>query len=69
LEEGLGSIPPYVYKSVGDFGKSIEATVRDTLEQGLNGWQVTDCVVTMTHSGYSPPGNSARDFRYMDRWS
>ena len=23
-----------------------------TLQQGLHGWQVTDCVVTMTHSGY-----------------
>ena len=27
---------------------------RETLRQGLHGWQVTDCVVTMTHSGYWP---------------
>ena len=26
----------------------------ETLRQGLHGWQVTDCVVTMTHSGYWP---------------
>ena len=25
----------------------------ETLQQGLHGWQVTDCTVTMTHSGYS----------------
>ena len=29
-----------------------EETVPTTLRQGLLGWQVTDCVVTMTHSGY-----------------
>ena len=28
--------------------------MRDTLQQGLHGWEVPDCVVTMTHSGYWP---------------
>ncbi|WP_329372015.1 TetM/TetW/TetO/TetS family tetracycline resistance ribosomal protection protein [Streptomyces sp. NBC_00669] len=36
------------------FFAAVEETVRRTLEQGLYGWRVTDCVVTMTHSGYSP---------------
>ena len=36
------------------FFKAVEETVRRTLHQGLNGWQVIDCVVTMTHSGYAP---------------
>ncbi|MBT2232470.1 translation factor GTPase family protein [Nonomuraea sp. NEAU-A123] len=36
------------------FHKAVEDTVRETLNQGLHGWQVTDCTVTMTHSGYSP---------------
>jgi ribosomal protection tetracycline resistance protein len=36
------------------FFKAVEDTVRDTLGQGLHGWQVTDCTVTMTHCGYSP---------------
>jgi len=36
------------------FIKAIEDTVRATLAQGLSGWQVTDCVVTLTHSGYAP---------------
>jgi ribosomal protection tetracycline resistance protein len=43
----LGSMP-YA------FMKAVEDTVRETLSQGLHGWQVIDCVVTMTHSGYSP---------------
>jgi ribosomal protection tetracycline resistance protein len=36
------------------FFRAVEDTVRLTLEQGLYGWQVPDCAVTMTHSGYSP---------------
>ncbi|SEG89267.1 ribosomal protection tetracycline resistance protein [Actinacidiphila yanglinensis] len=36
------------------FFAAVEDTVRRTLEQGLHGWRVTDCAVTMTHSGYYP---------------
>lgn len=35
--------------------RAVEETVRDTLGQGLYGWPVTDCVVTLVHSGYVPP--------------
>jgi ribosomal protection tetracycline resistance protein len=34
------------------FFRAVEATVWETLQQGLYGWEVTDCLVTMTHSGY-----------------
>jgi ribosomal protection tetracycline resistance protein len=47
LEVELGAMPYAFFKAVED-------TVRETLDQGLNGWQVTDCTVTMTHSGYWP---------------
>ncbi len=47
LEIELGALPLA-------FLKAIEDTVRSTLRQGLHGWQVTDCVVTLTHSGYAP---------------
>src|SRR4029453_8535793 len=47
LEVELGSMPFAFFKAVED-------TVRDTLQQGLYGWQVTDCTVAMTHSGYWP---------------
>ena len=40
-------------------------TVQQTLRQGLYGWQVTDCLVTMTHSGYASPMSTARDFRVL----
>ncbi|MFB7334514.1 GTP-binding protein [Streptomyces adustus] len=47
LEVELGAMPYAFFKAVED-------TVRETLGQGLHGWQVTDCAVTMTHCGYSP---------------
>jgi ribosomal protection tetracycline resistance protein len=36
------------------FLRAVEDTAYLTLRQGLYGWQVTDCAVTMTHSGYCP---------------
>ena len=55
------------------FRKAIEETVRQTLREGLRGWPVTDCTVTVTHSGYTPPppsgwskwSTSAADFRSL----
>ncbi|MFH9011127.1 GTP-binding protein [Streptomyces sp. NPDC017943] len=47
LEVELGSMPYAFFKAVED-------TVRETLEQGLHGWRVPDCVVTLTHCGYWP---------------
>ncbi|MEV7992004.1 translation factor GTPase family protein [Streptomyces sp. NPDC086077] len=47
LEVELGSMPYAFFKAVED-------TVRETLDQGLHGWRIPDCTVTMTHSGYSP---------------
>ena len=41
------------------FHKAVEDTVHETLQQGLYGWQVIDCTVTMTHSGYWARQSSA----------
>jgi ribosomal protection tetracycline resistance protein len=46
LEVELGSMP-------FAFFRAVEETVKETLRQGLHGWEVTDCTVTMTHSGYA----------------
>jgi ribosomal protection tetracycline resistance protein len=45
LEAELGSMPLAFFRAVED-------TVRETLQQGIYGWEVTDCTVAMTHSGY-----------------
>ena len=47
LEVELGSMP-------FAFFKAVEETVAAALQQGIHGWQVTDCAVSMTHSGYWP---------------
>ncbi|KPH99806.1 small GTP-binding protein [Actinobacteria bacterium OK006] len=47
LEVELGAMPYAFFKAVED-------TVKETLAQGIHGWQVADCTVTMTHSGYWP---------------
>jgi len=36
------------------FFTAVEETVHEALQQGLHGWQVTDCTVTLTHTGYYP---------------
>jgi ribosomal protection tetracycline resistance protein len=68
----LGSMP-YA------FFVAVEETLRETLSQGIHGWEVTDCLVTMTHSGYWPRqshahqkfdksmSSTAGDFRNLTR--
>jgi ribosomal protection tetracycline resistance protein len=36
------------------FFNAVEETVHAALHQGLHGWEVADCTVTMTHTGYWP---------------
>jgi ribosomal protection tetracycline resistance protein len=43
----------------------MEAFVHEALAEGLHGWQVTDCMVTMTDCGYASPATSAADFRRL----
>ncbi|WP_272952569.1 elongation factor G [Kribbella amoyensis] len=70
LEVELGSMP-YA------FIRAVEETVRETLKQGLRGWEIPDCRVVMTHSGYSARqshahavfdksmSSTAGDFRFL----
>ncbi len=54
----LGSLPPAFYRA-------IEETIHETLKQGLLGWEVPDCAVTLTTTGYSSPLSTAADFRNL----
>jgi ribosomal protection tetracycline resistance protein len=47
--------PLYLYKTLASFAEHMDQYVRETLCEGLHGWQVTDCVVTMTSCAYSVP--------------
>ncbi|MEO5805430.1 translation factor GTPase family protein [Devosia sp.] len=58
LEVDLGQMPIAFYRGV-------EEAVRHTLQQGIFGWQVTDCQVAMTESKHTSPTSSAADFREL----
>ncbi len=58
-------VPLYIYKTVDTFVEHMGQYVRETLQQGLVGWQVADCTVTMIDSGYRAPGTTAADFRKL----
>jgi ribosomal protection tetracycline resistance protein len=68
------TIPLYIYKTAEAFRDSMEQYARHALREGLYGWQVTDCVVTMTRCTYSVPDgppsrrgplSTAADFRKL----
>ncbi|MCC7372193.1 MAG: TetM/TetW/TetO/TetS family tetracycline resistance ribosomal protection protein [Chloroflexi bacterium] len=65
LEAELGTIPIFVYKAVDEFRQAMAATIHTALQQGLYGWRVTDCTVTMTDAGYISPISTAADFRKL----
>lgn len=68
--------PIYIYKSGEHFIAAMNEYVQCTLREGLYGWGVTDCVVTMDQCGYyvgdgrgkptgSTPRTTAADFRKL----
>ncbi|HEX6444060.1 MAG TPA: translation factor GTPase family protein [Streptosporangiales bacterium] len=74
LGVGPRDIPLYVYKNAEAFADAMTQYVRQALTEGLYGWRVTDCVVTMVESGYpsadGPPStrgplSTAADFRKL----
>jgi ribosomal protection tetracycline resistance protein len=54
----LGALPLAFYRA-------IEETLHDTFKQGLHAWEVTDCVITLTHAGYNSVASTAADFRKL----
>ena len=68
------TVPLYLYKTVQSFTEHMADYVRRALRDGPSGWQVVDCVVTLTECGYSVPDgppsrrgslSTAADFRKL----
>jgi len=68
------TVPLYLYKTLEGFSERMDQYVRQTLREGVFGWQVTDCIVTMTECTYSVPDgppsrrgplSTAADFRKL----
>jgi ribosomal protection tetracycline resistance protein len=69
-------LPLYIYKTTGHFTDAMTRYVLRTLDERLYGWQVTDCLVTMTACNYyigdgptkrvlPTPRTTAADFRKL----
>jgi ribosomal protection tetracycline resistance protein len=58
-------VPLYIFRTVATFAAQMEASVREALAEGLSGWPVTDCRVTLTDCGYAAPLTTAADFRRL----
>ncbi|MQA84529.1 MAG: GTP-binding protein [Streptosporangiales bacterium] len=74
LRVDIRTAPIHIYKSVESFADMMGQYVRQTLQEGLFGWQVTDCIVSMIKCSYSswdgPPStrgplSTAADFRKL----
>ncbi len=65
LEADARSLPLYVFKTCEAFVAAMDQNVRAVLEQGLRGWRVTDCVVTMNACDYASPGTGSGDYRLL----
>ena len=74
LQVDARTVPLYLYKTLDRFSERMGQYVRQTLREGLFGWQVTDCIVTMTKCTYSVPDgppsrrgplSTAADFRKL----
>jgi ribosomal protection tetracycline resistance protein len=74
LGVGHDSVPLYIYRNMESFAAAMKQYVTETLRQGLYGWQVTDCTVSLVRSQYSiadgPPStrgplSSPQDFRKL----
>jgi ribosomal protection tetracycline resistance protein len=76
LDVNPRDLPLYIYGTAERFRDVMAAHVRRTLREGLLGWEVTDCVVTMTGCDYyvgdgtakptmPTPKTTAADFRKL----
>jgi ribosomal protection tetracycline resistance protein len=69
------TMPLHLYRNVDEFRASMARYVEHTLREGLYGWPVRDCVVTMTESDYRVadgqsfarrgPDSTTADFRKL----
>jgi ribosomal protection tetracycline resistance protein len=58
-------LPLYIYGSKESLTEQMHRYVGAALQEGLFGWQVIDCVVTMTDCGYLASSSTAADFRHL----
>jgi ribosomal protection tetracycline resistance protein len=58
-------LPMNVFHTVAQFTAQMARFVEEALEEGIHGWRVTDCVVTLVDCGYQRTGSTSGDFRKL----
>jgi ribosomal protection tetracycline resistance protein len=58
-------VPMYIFNNVPQFEAQMARMVADALEEGVHGWRVTDCLVTLFDSGYRRTGSTMGDFKKL----
>ena len=58
-------LPLYIFHTVPQFEAQMLHFVADALEEGVHGWRLTDCVVTLFDCGYRRTGSSTSDYRKL----
>jgi ribosomal protection tetracycline resistance protein len=65
LDVDVKLIPMQIFNTVPQFEAQMARMVADALEEGIHGWRVTDCLVTMFDSGYRRTGSTMSDFKKL----
>ena len=67
IDDGLDVklLPLNVFNTVAQLEAQMARFVADALEEGVHGWRLTDCLVTMVDSGYRRTGSTTSDFRKL----
>lgn len=65
LDVDVKLVPLHIFHTVPQFEAQMARMVADALEEGVHGWRLTDCVVTMFDSGYRRTGSTMSDFRRL----
>jgi ribosomal protection tetracycline resistance protein len=58
-------VPLYLFHTVPQFEAQMARFVEEALEEGVHGWRLTDCVVTVTDCGYRRTGSTTSDYRRL----
>ena len=64
-KSGLADFAAMDVRQLPDVRAVIEETVRQTLRQGLFGWEIPDIRIELTHTAYDSAGTVAADFRRL----
>ena len=58
-------VPLQIFNTVDQFQAQMARIVTDALAEGVHGWRIADCVVTLVDCGYRRTGSSMSDFRRL----